>query len=961
MLPVFGELRSIFGAEPLRAVDYAATLASLRINTLEKALRAIKIAYTACLAAGSPTPLIEKLAKAPIWPTDDGRFRPLAATLPLLRKRPSEWVPWLEADTLHGDALELLEAYDATAAQRWAPLLNGRLLRTRDEWLSQALAPALARWSDENWETSGYDALRLIDEWATIPEFSEIAPLVEMPNDQSMRLTLASVARVPTRKGWVASQNAYAGREINGIPELASYFRDVPDRAIANAPVRAITAFGAKRWKALLRFLGVSWEPKIHFLVRDAFLPSRSSYAFHRATGSSLLHINQEWYIEHFPECLELLSAPQIAACVGTLATATQNLQGRWRKVSWADRAHAPDPFTSFADFQLKRERYLPQRARAGMNGGRFAPHELFWPGKGIAGITPILDVGTINRIRRSGLKPIFVRRLHVRDALPQDWRSWAEWSDGLLKRIDEGHRISTKSVRAFYDALLRVPDRAKGTPALMRVAATYPDRDGDVIVANSADVIWIDNGRFENQEVLNGLGQKGKAILPVRLDRGQGAPEVLGVRPASEVLAVAPRYESVSERRSREIERRLIARRGALAAICRTKNLYLKKLPVFEAVNDLRLCISLDGEPLADRSAPSFREGARWLINLQSGDRWEAVAAATAEQFGLHGADLKYRFARILRASRDEVAVILADDGIPQYQIREALNDLDEQEDDDEPSNEDDADADTPVADGESGGANPGDRSDDEGDEYTDEADEVDEDGSEQDEGGNDRDGNGNGRKASGERRGGSKRLQRRKLFGGGGGDERKLRRRDAAEAAEAAARNGLRAEAWLLRQIVNVLGKDWSCSANVRDDDLRETDILLTRGGDEFHIEVKSLASERIYWSELEREKAENNSGRYFMALLVSDGDEDYLVRWLWDPLVDLAALPRRIEWLWHSTEEGPSVSDGWQLESGIRWPQRTADRYVHVVQVTQEYLDTLDADGGGLPRLVEHITVR
>ena len=49
---------------------------------------------------------------------------------------------------------------------------------------------------------------------------------------------------------------------------------------------------------------------------------------------------------------------------------------------------------------------------------------------------------------------------------------------------------------------------------------------------------------------------------------------------------------------------------------------------------------------------------------------------------------------------------------------------------------------------------------------------------------------------------------------------------------------------------------------------------------------------------------------------------------------------------------------MSDGWTMESGIRWPQRTADRFIHVVQVTQDYLDTLDVDGDGLPRLREMI---
>lgn len=957
LLPVFAELRSIFAAEPLRAPDYASILASLKPDTIHKALRAITIAYSACLAGGQATQLLDELATAPIWPTTGGRFRSLTDRRPLLRRRPAEWPEWLLADSLHPMALDLLENYDAAATTRWTPLLAGNLLRTPEEYLARALAPALGEWSDERWEETGYEALHLIADWATIPDFQDIAPLVEMPDDKSMRLALANVSKIPTRNGWVASRAAYAGREINGFPELAAYFRAVPGRAIANAPAKAVAAFGVKRWKALLRFLGVSWEPKIRFVGHDGSLIEQgSSFNFHVATGSSFVHINQEWYIEQFPACVEQLTAPQIASCIQSLAAATENLHGRWRKVIWADRSHSPEPFTSFADYQLRHERYLPQKPAGGMSGGKFAPHELFWPGKGIAGITPILDVGTINRLRRSGYKPTFVRRLRVRDALPADWRSWTELSQTLLERVDAGQRVSTKSVRDFYDALLRVPDRSPATPALTRVAAIYPDREGDVVAAASADVLWIDSGRFENQEVLNGLGQKGIAILPVRLDRGKGATEVLGVRPASEVLMVEPSHHPASEKRSLEIERKLNARRGALAAICRTKGLYLKSLPTFRAVNDLRLRISLAGELLADRSAPSFKEEGGWLINLQSGEKWEAVAAATAEQFGMHGADLKYRFARVLRASRHEVAAILADDGIPQYRIREALLDLEGQEEAEETTpQEAERDESNDVADETEQTDGRLDEEEDLPDD--DEDDDGSDDGSGEDDRVDER-----GREREGQRRGGSRRLTPRKLFGGGrgnGGEDRKRRRRDAAEAAEAAANRGLRAESWLMHQVADCLGKDWTCTANVRDEDLRETDLLLSRQGEEFHIEVKSLASERIYWSELEREKAERFPGRYFMALLIEDEHDSYRVRWLWDPLVELAGLPRRIEWLWRGSEEGPSVSEGWQLESGVRWPQRTADRFIHVVQVTQDHLDTLDVDGDGLPSLRARIS--
>ncbi len=215
-----------------------------------------------------------------------------------------------------------------------------------------------------------------------------------------------------------------------------------------------------------------------------------------------------------------------------------------------------------------------------------------------------------------------------------------------------------------------------------------------------------------------------------------------------------------------------------------------------------------------------------------------------------------------------------------------------------------------------------------------------------------------GNVRRSSGGRPKG--RLTRKALFGGRRNQDEQKRgaRREAAEAAKAVAARGMRAEAWLMQQISYNLDASWTCTANVRDDQLRETDVLLSRTGEEWHVEVKSLTAERLYWSELEREKAERHADRYFMALLVEDGDGSYSVRWSWDPLRDLAPLARRVEWLWEAATEGPSLRDGWRLAAGVRWPERRADRFVHVVRVTREELNGLEEDEPSLELLRRRI---
>src|SRR5690606_20157450 len=137
----------------------------------------------------------------------------------------------------------------------------------------------------------------------------------------------------------------------------------------------------------------------------------------------------------------------------------------------------------------------------------------------------------------------------------------------------------------------------------------------------------------------------------------------------------------------------------------------------------------------------------------------------------------------------------------------------------------------------------------------------------------------------------------------------------------AKTAAERGLRAEAWLLRQILHNLSAGWQCFENERDDLLRETDLLLKRGKEEWHIEEKCLTTERIYWSELEREQAELFPGRYLMAFLVEDDAGSFLLHWSWNPLNDLQGCDRRLEWLWEGRQEGESLRTTWKPDPGLR----------------------------------------
>ncbi len=121
-------------------------------------------------------------------------------------------------------------------------------------------------------------------------------------------------------------------------------------------------------------------------------------------------------------------------------------------------------------------------------------------------------------------------------------------------------------------------------------------------------------------------------------------------------------------------------------------------------------------------------------------------------------------------------------------------------------------------------------------------------------------------------------------------------------------------KAEVWLRERLRHHLaGKPFHVDEGVhRDEENRESDIRirLEDGSSDWHIEVKHLSGDLIYWSELEIRKAENHSPSYFMALLTGE-IEPFQITWLWNPLELLGKLPSQVEWIWPEVRKPVSHS--------------------------------------------------
>lgn len=960
----FGLLRT-FGADPLTANDYADLLANARCHDHDSCRHAARVAHDACLASGSLSATgLQALARAPFWLTVDGSVRALSMSRPLTRTRPAAWPGWLAADELDaGFAREVLGTGTATDAA-WVRLVKDRLLQSTDDLIVHALAPTLRHWDAKAWAAHGWDALTTIQAWRPDLEFTKIRPFVDglASDPDPARTALVKVARVPRGGEWVPAVDAYASVEINGNPGLADYFRRQPDRPVVGHPPKG-RVFGRAGWRALLRYLGVSWEPKVRRSTTWAPDGVTCFYRYWAAVEEGGLNTRQQdWHLDHFPECVAEVGGLTMARMLESLLPVTSQLTAAYLKRSDAYRTHRPRPFASFADYQLRREAYLPCRPSLGHPQARGAARDLYWPGRGLRGITPVLDLGTLQGAQQQRLRPQFIRHLGLCEELPNDWGPWLGWADELAQVVAGGETIvPERVVRHFYEEFLHRPfqtPRPRSVKRLVCLTAT------GLQAVPAAQALWIDAPAFAAPDIQAALIQGGHALFPAMLDRGERSVARLGARRASEVIKVSASALEASERQTARLTKRLQLRRRALAALCDAKGERWVDPPAIRAVRNLSLTLTAEGTPVGARTAPAFRDASGWRVNLDAGD-WAGLAVACAEPFR-QAADLRHWFLALLSAatSRDAIAVLM-DGGIPAYRLREIALPDDEPDEDEDTSAPPSA---RPAPPAEAAAASPaGSGALDATGEETDEEDEGDdpETADETPVDGNSRAGSSRGASAvsgrdarpPGTSRAPTGQLRKRPLYNNTPGDSEGRTGRDgraaAAEAAAAAAARGFAAEAWFAGQLRETLRAGWYPTLNVRDDLLRESDIVLTApDGDEWHFEIKSLTTERIYWSQLEQTKAVDLPGRYAMVFLVPDASGGFRIHWSWDPLHDLLACERRVDWVWSSTDQGPALAaDSWEPLQGLKHPQRPPNRLNFAIQVTDAFLSTRPGDNRAL----------
>ena len=134
-----------------------------------------------------------------------------------------------------------------------------------------------------------------------------------------------------------------------------------------------------------------------------------------------------------------------------------------------------------------------------------------------------------------------------------------------------------------------------------------------------------------------------------------------------------------------------------------------------------------------------------------------------------------------------------------------------------------------------------------------------------------------------------------------------------------------------------------------------------MLSIATNQVHIEVKRAENKpgTIFWSDLQYEKAQELEGvseKYFIAVLFPNTDQSYDIYWIWNPLDELRAALRDVQWAGQSDYQ-PVDGDTWDVDDK-RPSQVPTKHYKFRIRLTLEIIEELAQDSMALEVLKRQV---
>lgn len=942
---------------------------------------------------------LRRYRAVPCWWTTKGRGRGLIGDeLPALFIDVRQELPaWCTVDCLDPQFRALVErelpfrpTERRPAAQEWVEVCKTGL----SEWnktsvLHSIIVPSLKGKAAEWWNSHGIEALHAFDAWC--PDSTQDASILVAADPQRHRL--AAALRVPTDKGWLPASQVYAGSAWGGPRSFDNFFAEIDERGV----LRAAEDWGFKidpgHWKERLRYAGVSWEPKLR---KETTLALYSDGTPEATASSNLVGwknyrkmvlddlpavwqrrrkvLREHWWLEYWPDSLAtegatiLHVAGVVKAVLGSshASFVTLGCEGQSR--------HKP----SFAAYQLRDLPWLSVGPSLVSPGRVAAPRGAWMPGRGLSGLLPEVEVPSLDGQEKRDLESLLTQLLKVNEELPEPTSpNWTKWLNDLSLVTEAPPEFLERATVRLYRKVFSFSQIPQGLSSLRHVACWKQGGRQDTLredersermldFSDPRDVRWVDQHFLDLPEVRRALLREGTKLFVLALNEGRQAPIWLGITPLSSSVSIEARNKGCDAQATAELLRRYRVRRPAIAALRQGAG---SKLPQpdhvkWTLVRELAITVNPGATYIRVPWWNEKEESDEAMIDAAS--PWRGAGALIAEILGHEeSADAIEN----LLAARDEEEVLsrLRTRGISEAALEHAKTEMAELAREAaglrrSPEEVGLRDSGRPI-----GGGGPVIEPTDQpravGKEALARTEEIAEQRVEKP-----------GRMTSAygpEGDGGAPRTrdQHRDAAAevgdaGNGHDERPHRATGRAVTRERiVVRDGVwrDAQEWLRQKLLELsTAQGWRVSASeTRDDENRETDILVSlQEGREIHIEVKHVAGGTMYWTRNEVDKAialkGNPRRRYLIAVISGESPESFSVRWLLEPLAELASawrsgLVRRV-WVWSKEQ--------FDVVDGASEPWSNPEQYpVGEIRANSFKFEIPIAANLGVPRL-EHI---
>lgn len=670
-----------FGAEQFDRNDLPDLLLHVCNHTLEACIKVIRILRLL------PGYILNECQGVACWWTRRKKARSSAGSIPLYRN--SIRLPkWIDADFLHPRLDQEIEGENANDSG-WRQFIN-KVIPPADweQLFHRSLLPSIAKHDDAGWwKCNGPEVLVLYEKWCPAKEtFEKMTPLFlgDVPSHYDefvLRAKAACALRLPTDKGWLPASQCYAGTDWGGDRSITAYFRKVPDRGVLKPSKRwpvPISNKDYERWRLVLKFAGVSWEPKIvHFTHNTGISfrkypvypwgePVPSSWndyvkTLKPATFRNRSHFEHspsqtdQWQIEHIPDCLPRdahaaikLMRP-LLKLIGKPDEHVTHPVSRRMKFVWIgdnDQPHRNEPLNSFAFYQFFYSGWIPCKPTVLHPFEWIAPNCAYMPaehmdgGKFLPGLLPHLP--KFGQDPGYEYRQFLAQDLHIRSSLPHSSDEiWPEWYSALGSAAAQGKQLNKyrDGIKKLVQYSLSGYSKPGWTDKVRNIPCRVISSDGkdeEIAFHPKNTVCWIDKPYLSDPHARVILLKRFNIFLFDDLSTGKRSETCFGTSPLSQKVHAVAEAGNVHPEAETEIKKQY---RSRLAALRMNQSIY-KKFPLpndlkIKVVDDLQLKLLHDEEILTEYGILHWTDTDGCIL-IVSRNQYRALGAALAEPYGI-------------------------------------------------------------------------------------------------------------------------------------------------------------------------------------------------------------------------------------------------------------------------------------------------------------------------------------